>query len=184
MSVPTDGGTGIRGLGLVRQTAYVVQNVEVSARAWAALHGVGPFFVYDVDVESVYRGTPSPMRGRMALAQSGLQQIELIQADRTSPSLYTEWLDANGTGLHHVCYWTDIDAAVAHFVDGGAELVQHGRTGDGNRFAYVGLGGAGPSPSGVPFVEFVDPQGGMVALFERVEAAARDWSGNEPVRFL
>ena len=90
-----------RGLGTIRQTAYVVDDIEKTAAEWAAVHGVGPFFLYDVDTPSIYRGRETPMRGRMGLAQSGIQQVELIQPDLSVPSLYTELLYATGPGFHH-----------------------------------------------------------------------------------
>jgi hypothetical protein len=179
-----DSGTGVRGLGLIRQTAYVVEDIEKAAFEWASVHGVGPFFLYEVDIASTYRGEPTPLRGRMGLAQSGAQQVELIQPDLTVPSLYTERLDRSGAGLHHVCYWTDIDRAVDHFVASGSELVQHGTTGDGNRFAYVSAPGGAAARGSVPYIEFVDPTGAMAALFGRVAQGAKDWDGSEPIRFL
>ena len=48
----------------------------------------------------------------MGLAQSGGQQIELIEPEAGLPSIYTEFVDAGGSGVHHVCYWADIDRAV------------------------------------------------------------------------
>ena len=167
-----------RGFGTIRQTAYVVDDIEKAAADWAAIHGVGPFFLYEVDTPSIYRGQETPMRGRMGLAQSGIQQVELIQPDLATPSLYTEFLDARGPGFHHVCYWTDIDAACDHFLARGSELVQHGSTPDGNRFAYVS------GACGVPYVEFLDPNEGMMGLFGLVERGAENWDGLDPVRFL
>ena len=171
-----------RGLGTIRQTAYVVEDIEKSAAAWAAVHGVGPFYLYDVDTPSVYRGRETAMRGRMGLAQSGIQQVELIQPDLSTPSLYTELLDASGPGFHHVCYWVDIDDARDHFLAHGSELVQHGVTPDGNRFVYVS--GAVSGTCAVPYVEFLDPNEGMMKLFDLVERAAIDWDHRDPVRFL
>lgn len=164
-------------LGPVRQTAYVVDDLDAVAGEWARIHGVGPWFLYDVDLpESTYRGRTVPFRARMGLAQTGGQQIELIQPDRRVPSLYNEYLDAGGTGVHHVCYWADIDRTVAHFTGLGCDLVQYAVTSNGNRFAYV-TGGAG-----VPYVEVVDPNGKMADFFARVAAAAEGWDGTDPIR--
>jgi len=164
-------------LGPIRQTAFLVPCVEDAAREWVEVHGVGPWFLYDVDLpEITYRGRTVPMRARFGLAHCGGQQIELIAPDLDVPSIYTEFLDAGGRGVHHVCYWADIDRAEAHFVTNGAEVVQAGTTGTGARFSYV------TGSCGFPYLEFVDPAGGMKAFFDRVAAAALDWDGTDPFR--
>ena len=97
-------------LGPIRQTAFVVADIEATAREWAEVHGVGPWFLYQVDIaDTDYRGSKVPMRARMGLAQTGGQQIELIQPDPDVPSIYREFAEAGGTGVHHVCYWGDVD---------------------------------------------------------------------------
>ncbi len=108
-------------------------DIEAAARQWVDVHGVGPWFLYNVDIPGTqYRRPEVPMRARMGLAQSDGQQIELIQPDPNVPSIYNEFLAAGGKGVHHVCYWSDLDRAVAHFVAQGADLVQRGLTSVGN----------------------------------------------------
>lgn len=165
-------------LGPVRQTAFVVDDIEAAAWEWVRVHGVGPWFLYSVDVaDGAYRGRPSPMRARMALAQTGGQQIELIQPDPDLPSIYTEFRAAGGTGVHHVCYWAEVQRAVDHFTGTGAELVQEGITATGARFVYLS------GSCGLPYVELVDPQGGMKAFFDLIAAAAEGWDGADPLRY-
>jgi Glyoxalase/Bleomycin resistance protein/Dioxygenase superfamily len=164
-------------LGPVRQTAFVVDDIEAAAWTWVDTHGVGPWFLYEVDIAgTTYRGQTVPMRARMGLAQTGGQQIELIQPDPSVPSIYTEFLANGGTGVHHVCYWADLDRAVAHFTDTGAEVVQRGLTAAGNGFVYV------TGSAGLPYVELVDPQGQMAAFFDLIARAADGWDGTDPVR--
>lgn len=159
-------------LGVIRQTAFVVDDIDVAALQWASLHGVGPWFLYEVDIPSVnFRGTSVPMRARMGLAHTGSQQIELIQPDLTIPSIYREFLEAGGTGVHHICYWADVDRSREHFRSAGADVVQEGVTSAGNQFLYMS------GSCGVPYLEFVDPTGGMKAFFDAVESAAQGWDG-------
>lgn len=167
-------------LGIIRQTAFVVDNAEAVAMEWATRYGVGPWFVFETKIADVeYRGTPAPMHTIMALAQSGDQQLELIQPLYDGPSLYHEFIDAGGSGVHHVCYWADVDAAVARLTADGAELVQHGTTANGDKFAYT------TGAVGIPYVEVVDPTGGsgaMAAFFAHIAAAADGWDGTDPIR--
>jgi hypothetical protein len=164
-------------LGPIRQMAFVVDDIEASAAQWAQRHGIGPWFVFDVDFpDTEYRGRRVPMRARMALAQSGGQQIELIQPDRSLPSLYTEFIDRGGAGVHHVCYWCDLDVAWQHFSAFGAEMVQRGTTGNGGRFMYL------TGTTGLAYLEFVEVNAAMAAFFDVVAAAAQGWDGTDPVR--
>ncbi len=165
-------------LGPLRQSAFVVSDMEAAAAQWVAVHGVGPWTIFDFDLaDAQYRGETTRMKARMGLAQSGGQQIELIEPDLAYPSLYKEFLDnGGGSGLHHVCYWADIDAAQAHFTGQGAEVVQHGETSNGNRFLYM------TGACGVPYVEIVDPNESMTAFFDHIADIAKDWDGTNPIR--
>jgi hypothetical protein len=160
--------------------AFVVDDVEEAARHWATVLGAGPFFVYDVDLpDTWYRGQSCRLWARMALGQLADQQIELIQPLDTEPSVYREYLSGGGRGLHHVCYWHDVDDAVEHLQGHGYDLVQRGRTGGGQQFVYLA------GPTGTPYVEVVDPQAGggaMAAFFDRVAQASQGWDGVGPVR--
>ncbi len=164
-------------LGPVRQTAFVVGDIEAVARQWVDVHGVGPWFLYDVAIEGTsYRGQQVPMRARMGLAQTGAQQIELIQPDPDVASIYNEFVAAGGRGVHHVCYWANIDRAVEHFTESGAELIQDGTTSAGNRFVYLS------GSCGVPYIELVHPEGAMQDFFDRIARAGEDWDGRDPFR--
>ena len=167
-------------LGPIRQTAFLVDDVEAEARRWVDVFGVGPFFVFEIDIPgATYRGELAPLGATVALAQTGGQQIELIQPRPNEPSIYREFLDAGGSGVHHVCYWADIEQAIDRLEKDGCELVQDGLTAGGDRFCYL------TSPIGVPYVELVDPSAGkgqMRQFFARVADAAEDWDGAEPIR--
>lgn len=167
--------------GPIRQLAFVVDDLEDAARHWVTSQGAGPFFVYDVDlIDTWYRGTPTRLWARMALGQLADQQIELIQPLDTAPSVYREYLDGGGRGLHHICFWHDVDDASARLCQQGYEMVQHGRTSGGQQFAYLG----GPTTA-TPYVELVDPGAGggaMADFFAHVAIAARHWDGSHPIR--
>jgi len=158
-------------MGPVRQTAFTVSDIDAVINRWLDETGTGPWYVFDVHVpESIYRGTKVPMRLRAVLAQSGTQQTELIEPDTSVSSAYKEFIDAGRTGVHHIAYWVDTEAAHRHLAGRGNELVQSATTGDGNPYTYWS------STVGVPYLEFIDPQPGdqVSALFAKVAAAAED----------
>jgi catechol 2,3-dioxygenase-like lactoylglutathione lyase family enzyme len=83
-------------------------------------------------------------------------------------SLYAEFLDAAGPGLHHICVEKlsveDFDAALADADDNGAPVVAQGVMPGGMRFAYVTAAAAG-----VPYVEIAYFPDEIKAFFEYVK---------------
>jgi methylmalonyl-CoA/ethylmalonyl-CoA epimerase len=82
------------------------------------------------------RGTPAATSARYGFISTGASQIELIQPLAT-PSPYTEFLEANGDGVHHIAYVVDdIDPYLEHLREAG-ETVDLGFT---TSFTFPGLG--------------------------------------------
>ncbi len=93
-----------------------------------------------------YRGGPADHVADISLSYAGDTQLEVIAPVR-GQSIYREFLDRGGPGLHHVCRAFDaagFDAAVA-----GADIVMAGTMPGGMKFAY-----ASAAHAGVPFIEF------------------------------
>ena len=56
-------------LGSVKQTAFVTHDIEATAREWVDVHGIGPWFIYTVDIpDTQYGGRSTPLKARMGLA--------------------------------------------------------------------------------------------------------------------
>lgn len=108
---------------LINQACWVVDDMEVAARNWAA-NGVGPFLTFDVDMpDAIYRGAPVPLRMTIGLAQAGPMQIELIQQHSPGPSAYRDVVPEGASGFHHVFRVVDdYDAAVAELKARGIVL--------------------------------------------------------------
>ena len=69
------------------QNAWVVDDLSAAIDQWVTKLGVGPFFVTeyrDVFSDVVYRGVPGLLNMKVALAQNGPIQIELIEPLRVS----------------------------------------------------------------------------------------------------
>lgn len=165
--------------GPARQNGYVVHDIEAAMRHWVNL-GVGPWtYIEQVPVrEFDYRGRPSDIDLSMALAYSGDLQLQLIQQLNDAPSLYWDFLEAHGEGLHHSAAWTtDMSAAVAKAKSFGFSIIQQGIIGE-NRFVDFDTEVHHPST----VMELFDISGAVGPLFESIRAAAADWDGTDPIR--
>jgi hypothetical protein len=88
-------------LGGFYQTAYVTTDLEQALEVFRDVYGVPSFMVLPSDMEVRYRGQPSRMNIRLALANLNGVQIEVIEAGEGCIPLYREGLPAEGFGLVH-----------------------------------------------------------------------------------
>jgi len=161
------------------QIAWVVRDLETAIEHWTRVMNVGPFFVFEhvPFSELLFRGIPSPVDMTAALAYSGETQIELIYQHNEAPSIYTEFLNAGGTGVHHVAVMTDaIEDAVARLSAEGFSIAQQGRAVQGSQFAYLETG---RERGGM--VELIERSPLTVEIFHRIQDAARNWDGRTPI---
>ncbi|MBV9318768.1 MAG: VOC family protein, partial [Mycobacterium sp.] len=141
--------------------------------------GVGPWFVIrGLQMQALYRGRPCETTISMALTNSGEMQIELIQPQDDTPSIYTEFLEAKGPGYHQLAYWTDdFDAAMKAVERAGWPVVWSGGEGFGVRFAYVE-----PPNSPAQVVEISELTETTRASSAYIRDAAAGWDGTDPIR--
>ena len=132
------------------QVAYVVHDLPTAEQWFQRVWGVPKF----VRMEKVtfgegcrYRGRPANAVVDLSLGFAKETQVELIQSLQ-GPSIYTEFLDAKGPGLHHVAFAVpDFPAAVAHMRAAGLESILDGTMSTGMRvdFAYFDCDAQGAS---------------------------------------
>ena len=106
----------------------VVKDCEATVESWTSRLGIGPWRVSDVGFLKVAQASLGPV------------QFELLQPVEGRPSLWADFLDAHGEGLHHVCSRVeDVDAAAAKLeAEGGKIMIA-----TPGRMAYVEIGGPG-----------------------------------------
>ncbi|MDE2052522.1 MAG: VOC family protein, partial [Gammaproteobacteria bacterium] len=118
-----------------------------------------------------------PISLSIAIAYWGDLQIELIRQLDDSPSIYTEFAAAHGTGMHHMGVMSQaLDADLAELARRGVQAVQQGSL-PGMRFAYIATD---HHPGGM--IELIEATKGARALFERMREAAEFWDGRDPIR--
>jgi hypothetical protein len=173
---------GTSGLpGAVRQLGYVVRDLDQTIADWLKL-GVGPWFVLRGHSQSVlYRGRPCTVPVSLAFANSGDLQIELIQQEDDTPSVFTEFLDSGRVGVHQLAWWAaDFPAALESARALGWPVVwSGGEEGKGARFAYLE-----PPAGPAPIVELSELTPAVEGLAKLVREAADGWDGSVPVRPL
>jgi hypothetical protein len=148
---------------------------------WVEL-GVGPWLVMrGLPMHALYRGEPCQTTLSLALSNSGELQVELIQQEDDTPSIFTEFLASNGPGYHQLAYWAeDFEATMAAVEEAGWPVVWSGGEGLGVRFAYVEPPNSPTLPAQIVEIsELTESQAG-VATF--IRDAAANWDGSDPIR--
>jgi catechol 2,3-dioxygenase-like lactoylglutathione lyase family enzyme len=166
--------------GTIRQIGYVVADLDKALAGFVEL-GIGPWFVMrGLPQRVTYRGEPCEITLSLALANSGEMQIEVIQQQDDTPSIFTEFLSSGREGFHQFAYWTeDFEATMQAVGEAGWPVVWSGGEDVGTRFAYVE---APDSPATiVEIMELTDTTAGMGKF---ICDAADGWDGSDPIRNL
>ncbi|HEY3982311.1 MAG TPA: VOC family protein [Streptosporangiaceae bacterium] len=113
----------------VTQIAMVVPDLEASVATWSATLGHEGWPIYAFGPENVpflrYRGDPATFTMRVALS-SGSPQIELIEPG-DGPSIYHDFIDAHGYGVHHLGFHVaDSGTVIRNMRSAGYAPVQEG----------------------------------------------------------
>jgi catechol 2,3-dioxygenase-like lactoylglutathione lyase family enzyme len=151
------------------QIAWVTRDLDATEKALTTLLGAkkwvrmpGVHFGPDT---CTYRGRPADFVADISLSYAGDTQLELI-APVNGDSIYTEFLDRTGAGLHHIC--VEVDDVEAALAERGAEVVQRGVMPGGMEFAYVTA-----AQAGVPYVEIAYVPSEIRAFFDYVKQEQR-----------
>ncbi len=124
----------------VLQIGVVVKDLQKAMERYWNIFGIGPWHIYTFQPPAVtnttLRGKPAQYTMKLALTQIGNIQWELIQP-LTGPSVYKEFLEQRGEGLHHVaCDVEDYDQTVAILKKHGIGILTSGDT-PVDSFAYM-----------------------------------------------
>jgi catechol 2,3-dioxygenase-like lactoylglutathione lyase family enzyme len=147
------------------QIAWVTRDLDATEKALTTLLGAKKWIrlpgVHFGPDACAYRGRPADFVADISLSYAGDTQLELI-APVAGESIYTEFLDRAGAGLHHICIEADdVERAVA---ERDAEVVQRGVMPGGMEFAYISADDAG-----VPYIEIAHISPEIRAFFDYIK---------------
>lgn len=153
------------------QIAWITRDLDATEATLSTLLGASTWTrMNDVHFgpdACTYRGAPADFTAHVSFSYAGDTQLEVIQPV-SGVSMYSEFLETSGPGLHHVCVTaTDpeaFEAKVAAAEASGADVVGAGVMPGGMRFAYL----ANPD-AGVPYVEFAYIPPDIQKFFDHVK---------------
>ncbi|MBT7759158.1 MAG: VOC family protein [Rhodospirillaceae bacterium] len=165
--------------GPLRQMGYVVKDIDAAMRHWIDVCQVGPWFYVDklVVQDFTYKGQPSDPHISIALANSGDVQLELIQQQDDSPTLYQDFLNAGNEGLQHFSTWPENYQEIYHQALAAGYTV--GQEADSPRGPFVYFEQEGHPGTVIEMAEMNDARR---RIFDGVREAAADWDGSDPIR--
>ena len=128
----------------ITQIAVVVKDLRKTMEMYHKALGWGPWNVYEHKPPLLHstelRGRPTQFTMLGAEVQAGPIVFELLQP-LEGPSIYKEWLEHKGEGLHHVACMlhthSEADEARKRFERMGAQVLMGGRIGDTIQFYYL-----------------------------------------------
>lgn len=128
----------------ISQIAVVCHDLQKTMEQYTTLLGWGPWNVYRHEPPRLHHtelhGEPTAYTMLGAETHVGEMGFELLQP-LEGPSIYREWLDRHGEGLHHVAVMLhDFDESTElkrRFAEVGASVLMGGRIGETIEFYYL-----------------------------------------------
>jgi hypothetical protein len=128
----------------ISQVACVVRDIDEAMERYHRALGWGPWNVYEHVAPSLhdthYMGKDVEYSMIGAEVDTGSIVFELLQP-LDGPSIYKDWLETHGEGLHHVAVMRhtreESDALKAYYAELGATPLMGGRIGETIEFYYL-----------------------------------------------
>ncbi len=131
------------GTDTVTQMAIVVRDIESTADAYCKLLGVdrssiiqsGPGEMTKIE----FRGQPTEAKAKFMFIKTPLIELELIEPDDASPSIWREHLNTKGEGIHHIAFVVkNIREKIGMLERMGYPVIQKGSFWNGRgEYAYI-----------------------------------------------
>ena len=118
--------------GSVVQIGVVVKDLDHTVQVLQDVFGMGPFRTIEwppadrSDMQRSYYGQPADFTARMAFAELGAVELELIQPV-SGASIWADFLRDRGEGIHHIRFNTyDMAPVIEHLSSHGIGIAQLG----------------------------------------------------------
>lgn len=126
----------------VQQLGFVVKDVDKAVEYYSSVFGWGPFDIFELSLKGfTYRGKQGDSRLKIAMAQQGAIQIELIEVlEGETP--HSNFLREKGEGVQHVLcgFVEDLDGMLAELAKDGIEPVFRGLLNPSDFSIDMGMG--------------------------------------------
>jgi hypothetical protein len=122
----------------IQHICYIYKEPEKHARMMESMFNMPKFqFSEDIDHPATYRGRDTKFSIKMGQSRCFNITIEIFQWLK-GDSVYKEFVDSKGEGLHHFGVFVDnVDKYVDIFKEKGIEVVQSGLFPPGLKYAYM-----------------------------------------------
>lgn len=175
--------------GQIFQMGILVPDIDASMRFYAQTLKIGPFTCARGfrAPDGWYRGSTEMPELTLAHAWTGRLFVELIQQHDDTPSVYKEFSDKHGYGLHHLGIAVapeDYDETLARYYAQGFENIFTDQLPSGARVKYTGPKSEEGieklrNECGVRYIEFVEFVDVEERFFTGVYKEYLDWNGEE-----
>ena len=158
--------------GPVSQIAWVTADIADTERYLTSAFGAGNWTrmndIHFAPEDCTLRGEPADFVIHVSIVYVGDMQLEVIQPV-SGDSIYAEFLEKNGPGLHHICFDVDdMAASLAAAAELGLTVHQQGSMMGGTMdFAYID-----GTLHGVPYVEIARIGPEMHQIFDAIKASS------------
>ena len=175
--------------GQLFQLGYIVPDVDASMRFYSETLGIGPFICNRgfKAPDGCYRGSTDMPELTLSHAYTGRMFIELIEQHDDTPSVYKEYIEKYGYGLHHLGIALapeDYDSTLERFYAMGFENIFTDVLPGDVRIRYIGpkIGEALDklrNETGVCYLEFIELKPAEETFFSEIMDAAMSRDGND-----
>ncbi len=114
------------------QIGVIVRDLDQAIKALSEIFGIGPFRAITwppadrTDVQKFYRGKPGNFTARMAFAELGPIELELIQP-LEGESMWSDFLKEHGEGIHHIRFNVpDVEPVIEYLAGHDIGVAQSG----------------------------------------------------------
>lgn len=173
--------------GQIFQLGYVVPDVDAAMRFYTEKLHIGPFSCSRGfrAPDGWYRGLTGMPELTLSQAYTGQIVVELIQQHDDTPSVYKEYIEKCGYGLHHygiAVATEEYDQTLEHFYSKGFVDVFTDNLPGGTRIRYIGPKNVEDivktrNEAGAGYFECVEVLENQEKMFSRLCEAYQHWDG-------